>query len=156
MRKTLLFVIPVGLLVALDQLTKYAVAHYMRVNTALSVVPGFFNLVYVRNTGGAFSLFAGAGNRLVVYALAALSFVVVVAIAYAFAKTRKADTWARVAYICVAGGALGNLIDRIRFGEVTDFLDFHVGTLHWPAFNVADIAVSTGAVMLLVSLMRTK
>jgi signal peptidase II len=156
MRKTLLFVIPVSLLVVLDQLTKYAVAHFMRVNTVPPVFSGFFNLVYVQNTGGAFSLFAGTGNHLAVYALAAVSFVVVAAIAYAFAKSRKTDTWARAAYICVAGGAVGNLIDRIRLGEVTDFLDFHAGNLHWPAFNVADIAISTGAVMLLVSLMRNK
>ena len=61
-----------------------------------------------------------------------------------------------MAYICVAGGAVGNLIDRVRLGEVTDFLDFHAGNLHWPAFNVADMAISTGATMLLISLLRKK
>lgn len=155
-RKTLLFIIPVGILVALDQLTKCVVARSIPVNTGFTVVSGFFNVVYVRNTGGAFSLFAGSGHPWAVYGLAAISIAVVAAIAYAFVKTGRGDNWTGIAYICVAGGAVGNLVDRIRFGEVTDFLDFHAGNLHWPAFNVADIAISTGAVMLLISLLWKK
>jgi signal peptidase II len=155
-RKPLQFIIPVAILVFLDQVTKYAIARSLPVNTGLTVVSGFFDVVYVRNTGGAFSLFGGPGHPWTVYALAAVSVGVVAAIAYAFVKTAKKDNWTRIAYICVAGGAVGNLIDRIRFGEVTDFLDFHAGNLHWPAFNVADIAISTGAVMLLISLIRKK
>jgi signal peptidase II len=81
---------------------------------------------------------------------------VVVAIAYAYGKVGKRDNWTRIAYICIAGGAVGNLIDRVRFGYVIDFLDFYAGQYHWPAFNVADSAISTGAVMLLVSLLRKK
>ncbi|MDR3553537.1 MAG: signal peptidase II [Syntrophobacteraceae bacterium] len=155
-RKTMLFVIPIGILVISDQLTKYLIARSIPANTGFAVVPGFFNVVYVHNPGGAFSLFASAGHPWAVYALAGISIAVVAAIAYAFGKTRKGDNWTRIAYVCVAGGAVGNLVDRIRFGEVTDFLDFHAGNLHWPAFNVADMAISTGAVMLLISLMRGK
>ncbi len=154
--KALLFIIPVGVLVVLDQLTKYFIARSIPVNTGFAVIPGFFNVVYVRNSGGAFSLFAGAGHHWAVYGLAAISIAVVAAIAYAFVKTGSRDYWTRISYICVAGGAAGNLIDRIRFGEVTDFLDFHAGNLHWPAFNMADIAISTGAVMLVISLLRKK
>ncbi|MGC8490411.1 MAG: signal peptidase II [Syntrophobacteraceae bacterium] len=152
--KTLQFIVPTAILVVLDQVTKYAVARTLPVDTGFPVIAGFFNLVYVRNTGGAFSLFAGAAHHWAVYGLAAVSIVVVAAIAYAFGKTAGKDNWTRIAYICVAGGAIGNLIDRLRFGEVTDFLDFHAGNLHWPAFNVADVAISTGAVMLLISLLR--
>ncbi len=152
--KTIQFIVPTAILVVLDQVTKYAVARTLPVDTGFPVISGFFNLVYVRNTGGAFSLFAGSAHHLAVYGLAAVSVFVVAAIAYAFGKTAKKDNWTRIAYICVAGGAIGNLIDRLRFGEVTDFLDFHAGNLHWPAFNVADVAISTGAVMLLISLLR--
>ena len=155
-RKTTLFIVPVAILVVLDQLTKYAIALSIPVNTGFTVIPGFFDVISVRNTGGAFSLFAGAGHPWTVYGLAAISIAVVAAIAYAFAKTAKKDNWSRIAYVCVAGGAVGNLIDRIRLGEVTDFLDFHAGSLHWPAFNVADMAISTGAVMLLISLIWKK
>ncbi|MDR3567095.1 MAG: signal peptidase II [Syntrophobacteraceae bacterium] len=154
--KIVQFILPVAGLVALDQASKYAVAGAMPVNTGVTVVSGFFDVVYVRNTGGAFSLFAGAGHPWTVYGLAAISIAVVLAIAYAFTKTARKDNWTRLSYICVAGGAVGNLIDRIRFGEVTDFLDFHAGNLHWPAFNVADVAISTGAAMLLISLIRKK
>ena len=156
LRKSMQFVIPVAALVVSDQLSKYVVGRSMPVNTRFTVVQGFFDVVYVRNTGGAFSLFAGGGHPWTVYGLAAVSVAVVAAIAYAFLKTAKKDNWTRISYICVAGGAVGNLVDRIRFGEVTDFLDFHAGNLHWPAFNVADIAISTGAVMLLISLIRKK
>lgn len=155
-RKTILFIIPVGIVVALDQVSKYVVSRSIPLDTGFAVIPGFFNVVYVRNAGGAFSLFAGAGHPWSAYVLAAISLAVVGAIAYAFGKTRRGDTWTRVAYICVAGGAVGNLVDRIRFGRVTDFLDFHAGSLHWPVFNVADAAISTGAVMLLISLLRKK
>ncbi len=155
-QKTMQFIIPVGALVVLDQLTKFAIAGWVPVNTGFTVISGFFDVVYVRNSGGAFSLFAGSGHHWAVYALSAISIAVVAAIAYAFAKTAKKDNWTRIAYICVAGGAVGNLIDRIRFGEVTDFLAFHAGNLRWPAFNVADTAISIGAVMLLVSLIRKK
>ncbi len=155
-RKTTFFVIPLGLLVVLDQLTKGLISRSIPVNTGRTVIAGFFNIVYVHNTGGAFSLFAASSHHWAVYALAAISVAVVGAIAYAYGKTRKGDNWSKVAYICVAGGAVGNLIDRIRLGEVTDFLDFHAGRLHWPAFNVADIAISTGAAMLLISLLRNR
>ena len=148
------FFILVGVLAAVDQLTKYLVVEAIPLNTGISVIPGFFNLVHVHNTGGAFSIFAGSGWRR--YIFMGITVVVVAAIAYAYGKVGKKDNWTRIAYICIAGGAVGNLIDRIVLKEVIDFLDFYVGKWHWPAFNVADTAISTGAVMLLVSLIWKK
>lgn len=144
-----------GALVLLDQLTKYLLVQAIPLNTGIPVIPGFFNLVHVLNPGGAFSIFAASGPWRK-YMFIALALIVVIAIAYAYGKVTKNDTWTRVAYICITGGAVGNLIDRIRLGEVIDFLDFYVGSWHWPVFNVADTAISTGAVMLLVSLIRNK
>jgi signal peptidase II len=151
-----LFFIPAGILVALDQLTKYLIAEAIPLNTGISIIPGFFNLVHVHNTGGAFSLFAAPGHPWRQYVFMGLTVAVVAAIAYAYGKVGKTDTWTRIAYICIAGGAVGNLVDRVRLGYVIDFLDVYVGQWHWPAFNVADSAISTGAVMLLISLLRKK
>jgi signal peptidase II len=150
------FFIIVGLLAALDQLTKYLLVREIPLNTGMPIIPGFLNLVHVHNTGGAFSIFAGSGYPWRPYVFMGLTIIVVAAIAYAYSKIGKQDTWTRIAYICIAGGAIGNLIDRIRLREVIDFVDVYVGSWHWPAFNVADSAISTGAVMLLVSLIRKK
>lgn len=146
-----------GVLAAIDQLTKYLIIVFIPLNTGISVIPGFFNLVHVHNTGGAFSIFAGPEYTWRRFIFMGITVVVVAAIAYAYGKTGKKDNWTRIAYICIAGGAFGNLIDRIfRSGHVIDFLDFFVGTWHSQAFNVADAAISVGAVMLLISLLRKK
>ncbi len=151
-----LFFFLIGLIVAADQVTKYILSQAIPLNKYKIIVPGFFNLLHVRNTGGAFSMFAGAGSGWRQPLFIALTVVVVCVISYAYGKIARDDTWNRLAYICITGGALGNLVDRVRLGEVIDFLDFYAGSWHWPAFNVADMAISTGAVMLLVSLLRGK
>ncbi len=153
---TVRFFILAGIVVALDQLTKYLLVRAIPLHTGVPIIPGFFNLVHVHNTGGAFSIFAGPGYPWRQHVLIWLTLVVVTAIAYAYGKTAKKDNWTRIAYVCITGGAIGNLIDRIRLAEVIDFLDVYVGNRHWPAFNVADAAISTGAVMLLVSLVRKR
>ncbi len=145
-----------GIVVALDQMTKYLLVNAIPLNAGIPVIPGLFNLVHVHNTGGAFSIFAGPGYPWRQHVLIGLTVVVVAAIAYAYGKTGKKDNWTRIAYVCITGGAIGNLIDRIRLGEVIDFLDVYVGKWRWPAFNVADAAISTGAVMLLISLIRKR
>ncbi len=136
-----------GGVVALDQLTKHAVLAVFHPDEtlprAITVVPGFFDLVYVRNTGIAFGLFAG--NNLLWLAVAA------VFVAFAVAIGRRLD-WAPlgtngVAALIVAG-ALGNLADRAFRGSVVDFLDFHWGVHHWPAFNVADSAITVAVTVL--------
>jgi len=154
--RTAPFIGLVGLLAAFDQLTKYLLAKAIPLNTGIPIIPGFLNLVHLHNTGGAFSVFAGSGSPWRKYIFIGLAIIVIAAIAYAYGKVGKKDNWTRIAYICIAGGACGNLIDRIRLGEVVDFIDVYAGKWHWPAFNVADAALSTGAVMLLVSLLRKR
>jgi signal peptidase II len=154
-RATALYLALVGALVALDQFTKYLVIRTIPSSAGIDVISGFFNLVHVTNTGGAFSLFAGSGHPWTRYVFEGLNIAVAVAITFAYGKTRKRDIWIRTAYVCVAGGAIGNVIDRIRLqGKVTDFLQFHLGNLYWPVFNVADAAISIGAVMLLISMLK--
>lgn len=135
---------------ALDQLTKAwvltAIPHY----TLIPVIDGLFNLVHVRNRGAAF----GFLNRhdiswqfWLFLAATALAVVVVTALAK-HATAREYGFFTALGLIL--GGALGNLIDRVRFREVIDFLDFYYGSYHWPAFNVADIAICCGAALALI------
>lgn len=145
-----------GGIIALDQLTKLLILHFMPLYSAIEVIPGFFNLVHVRNTGGAFSIFAEANSFWRQSLFMGLTIFVVVIILFAYGKVRSEDRWTRTAYALISGGALGNLIDRLRFGEVIDFLDCFVGAYHWPAFNVADSAITAGALMLVISLLRGK
>ena len=143
-----------GIIILLDQVTKYLVLKFMPVYTGKVIIPGFFNLVHVRNTGAAFSMMAGENTVLRQAVMIGLILVVVGVILYTYFKVNEEDWWTRFAYIFITGGALGNVIDRFRFGEVVDFLDFYLGSYHWPAFNVADSSIFVGAVMLIISLLR--
>ena len=128
----------------LDQWTKWLVELHLADHTSLEVLPGLLNLTHVRNTGVAFGLFSAHGSAtgtliLTLLGMGALAFVV-----YYFWIVALADRMLLVALALVAGGAVGNLLDRIARGAVTDFVDFYYGTYHWHTFNVADTAISVG------------
>jgi signal peptidase II len=146
----------VGTTVLLDQLTKILVDRFLPVHSAKPIIPGFFNLVHARNTGAAFSMFAGEPTALRRTLFVGLALLVVGAICAAYIKLKPEDTWTRWAYALICGGAFGNLVDRLRLGEVIDFLDFYIGPYHWPAFNVADSAITIGACLLAISLFQTQ
>jgi signal peptidase II len=133
----------------LDQWTKWLVEVHLPRGITEPVVPGLVNLVHVRNTGVAFGLFAsdhGSTNwPLTLLGLAALA-----AVAVYFWITPRWDRLLLVALALVAGGAVGNLLDRVASGAVTDFVDVFVGTYHWPAFNVADSAITIGITLMVV------
>lgn len=143
-----------GTVLILDQATKILVFRLLPLFSVKEVIPGFFNLVHVRNTGAAFSMFAGAPSAWRQLIFAGLTVVVVVGLLVAYTKLDRRDLGNRTAYSLIISGALGNLIDRVRLGEVIDFLDFYVGSYHWPAFNVADMGISIGAGIMLLTLLR--
>lgn len=145
-----------GGIIILDQLTKLLILQYLPLHSSLEIIPGFFNLVHVRNPGGAFSIFAGADSALRQGLFMGLTVFIVIVLLFAYRKLRPEDRWTRTSYALIVGGALGNLVDRLRFGEVIDFLDCYVGAYHWPAFNAADSAITAGALMLVVTLLRGK
>lgn len=145
-----------GGIIVLDQLTKLLILQYLPLHSSLEIIPGFFNLVHVRNPGGAFSIFAGANSALRQGLFMGLTVFIVIVLLFAYRKLRPEDRWTRTSYALIVGGALGNLVDRLRFGEVIDFLDCYVGAYHWPAFNAADSAITAGALMLVVTLLRGK
>ena len=111
-------------------------------------VTNFFNVVFTWNPGSAFSLFRTLGEG---YPIAMIAFTGVIILLILYYLFRRAQSYERVPLILIAGGALGNLIDRIRFGAVIDFLDLHIGGWHWPAFNVADICISVGVCLYILN-----
>lgn len=126
-------------IVLADQLTKEWTRAAFALEEMRAVIPGFFNLTYVRNTGAAWGMFGSQSTGLTVLSIVMLVLLIV------FRRKFLDDTRAhRLALGLLTGGIVGNLLDRIRFGFVTDFLDFHIGTHHWPAFNIADSAICCG------------
>jgi signal peptidase II len=135
-------------IVAADQLTKWLVLGYFENRHPRVELTGFFNLVLVFNKGAAFSLFAqAAGWQTPLLAAFALAAAVIVSVLIVRNPGRGLLC---LGLALILGGAVGNLIDRLRFGHVVDFLDFHALGWHWPAFNVADSAISVGAVILIL------
>ncbi len=140
--------------VALDQATKWWVMANFSLYDLREVIPGFFNLVYLHNSGAAFSLLAsveGAWKQwfFIAVAVAALGFILVL-----FKQYCVANMGYTIALGLIGGGAVGNLIDRLRFGSVVDFLDFYAFGWHWPAFNVADSAICVGVGLFLYRNLR--
>ncbi len=137
-----------AVIIILDIWTKALVLARIDLHEAIPVIPNFFQLVHVRNTGAAFGIGANADSRLVPLLLNAGAIAVFcVVVVYAF-RTAVTDRLLQTGLHLILGGAIGNLLDRFRFGYVVDFLDVYVGTHHWPAFNVADSAICIGIVLL--------
>jgi signal peptidase II len=137
-------------IVLLDQVTKLWIAASMRLHQSIPIIEGFFDLTYVRNTGAAFSMFAGHSATFRVPFFVIVSTVAVVVILSFVRSTPANQKAALLGCAFVLGGAVGNLIDRIAYGEVIDFLDVYYRGWHWPAFNVADTFISTGVILLLI------
>ena len=151
-RKIVLYFAMVGGVIVLDQITKAVVLRTMRPYSPVEVLGDFFRLTFIYNTGAAFGLHLGDASRWVFMALAAVA---VVVLWLMFRGTPWRDRARLVAIASVTGGAIGNVIDRVRSSRgVVDFLDFGVGEYRWPVFNVADIAVTLGALLLAFSLWR--
>lgn len=142
------------LAIVLDQWTKLAVLSSFDLYESIQIT-GFFNLTYVRNYGAAFSFLhdAGGWQR---YFFTTIALVVSALILWWLYRSPKEQRLLPVAYSFILGGAIGNVIDRIMHGYVVDFLDFYVGTYHWPAFNIADSAIFIGAALLIADLFVNK
>jgi signal peptidase II len=139
-----------GIVLVLDQATKAWVLRTMPGAPPLTVIPGFFDVTFSRNTGGVFGLFAGhpgAGRRVLFAAATVAALALIVGLLRRWGRESRLVL---VALSLVAGGAVGNLVDRLRFGSVVDFIDWHWRTWHWYTFNVADAAITTGAGLLLL------
>jgi signal peptidase II len=145
---------------ALDRATKMLVESRMEVGDVTGVIPGLFNLVYTRNRGIAFSLLAESESEWRSFFLIGLTALVIAFVASILWQTSPSGMAAsrvcRLGLALVLGGALGNFYDRVSAGSVTDFLDFHAGGYHWPAFNLADSGLTVGVGLVLLDLWRTR
>lgn len=149
-RRTLFAAIAISGLIA-DQLTKLYIDRSMRLFESIPVMDNFFHITYVRNKGAAFSFLANTSWRLPFFI--SISLVAAIVILVAFAKLRDDQKLAQVSLAMIFSGAVGNLIDRLRMGEVIDFLDVHWYQHHWPAFNVADSLICVGVFLLAIDML---
>jgi signal peptidase II len=155
-RRYNLLLITVGLVVVCDQLTKLYVDAVMLPHQSIPVIENYLAITYVRNPGVAFGIFARGDRDIVRPLLLGFSAVAIVAIMLFYRSTSPERFLARLAFSLILGGALGNLIDRLRFDEVIDFLDVHWHHYHWPAFNIADAAITVGVILLCSDLLFGK
>ncbi len=145
------FLAIVAAVVTFDQLTKLWILNSFSLYESLEIIPGFFSLTYLTNKGAAFGFLArqtGAWRHYLFLILGAVALVVIV---IAWTRMRHAHRLYSISLPLIGGGALGNLIDRVRHGSVVDFLDVYIGVYHWPAFNVADSAITIGVVLFFVA-----
>ncbi|WP_127475923.1 signal peptidase II [Sulfurivermis fontis] len=138
--------------IALDQFTKVLATAKLALHEPVAVLP-LFNLTLMHNTGAAFSFLSQAGGWQRWFFVAIAVAVSAALIAW-LRQLQRHQVWLAAALALVLGGALGNVWDRIRLGYVVDFIDLYYGDWHWPAFNVADSAITVGAIMLLLDALR--
>jgi signal peptidase II len=156
MHKSVFVASVAGAVILLDQFTKWRVRRTLALHESVPIIDSFFHLTHVRNTGGAFSLFASASDAVRLPFFVVASAIAIVALLYFLRQVGARQRLLQFALAGILGGALGNLLDRVTAGHVTDFLDLHWRGYHWPAFNVADSFITTGVVVLLVHSMFVK
>jgi signal peptidase II len=140
-------------IVLLDQLSKLLVVRSMRLGQSISILPGFFDLTFVLNPGAAFSLFATLPDWIRNRFFVLISIAACVLIVVYRSRYLRENRLASASLSLILGGAIGNLVDRLRYGVVVDFFDAHVAEHHWPVFNVADSAISVGVTLLLLEML---
>lgn len=143
-----------ALVIIIDQITKYAASSMLLMHEPVAILP-FFNFTLMHNPGAAFSFLADQGGWQRWF-FAVLALVVSVVLAVWLRRLQAHEKWLALALSLVLGGAVGNLIDRIYHGYVVDFIDVYYNAWHWPAFNIADSAITVGAVMLVIDTFRGK
>jgi len=142
------------IILIVDQVSKHFASACLSPITPVTIITSVFDLVLVKNQGAAFGLMSGVANpyRTIIFTLISLGAVFL--LVYIYRTRPEGNKLVPVAIGLVSGGAVGNWIDRIRFGHVVDFFDFHIGVHHWPTFNVADSCISIGVTLLLIQMIR--
>ena len=144
------------LVVVLDRASKWVVAGKITLHDSVAVLPGFFRLTHVQNSGAAFGLFAESSSEWKVAILVMFSILALAVVSALLWKNSHSMTTTGVGLALILGGAVGNLWDRLLAGHVVDFLDFYLGSYHWPAFNIADSAIVIGALLLVAEILFAK
>jgi signal peptidase II len=153
-KKYLIVFIIAASVIGLDQITKYIICQKLPVHQQIEVFHDFFHIIHIRNPGIAFGLFTHVGSRFKIPMLIVISAIEVVIVLFFLFQLKQESRLQILCFSRVLGGAVGNLIDRFRFGEVIDFVYVHWYTkFYWPAFNVADSAISVGIVLLALDIL---
>ena len=145
-----------GLVVLADQVSKAFILKHLPYHHSITIIKGFFDITHIRNPGGAFGLMANMSVVVRTVVFLFISSLAVGLILYFYIKTPREYVFLASAFALIFGGAIGNLIDRVRFGVVVDFLDFYLGKYHWPAFNIADSAITVGIFIFIYHLLFKK
>jgi len=145
-----------GGVLLLDQLSKALVVRRIPLFDTVPVIPGFLRLWHVQNFGAVWGLFSEHGPGPISWIITAVAIVALTVVAVLFGRTPAGCRCERIAYSLIIGGAAGNIVDRLRFGYVTDFLDMFIGIHHWPTYNVADSAICVGVGLLAILVWRGK
>ena len=135
----------------IDIISKLVVGNLMKVNTSVMVIKNFFYITYVRNTGAAWSIFAGETLGLII-----ISLLIIVFLLYYILKNKPKFMIEKMGYAMILGGAFGNLVDRVVYGYVIDFLDFNIFGYNYPIFNLADSFIFVGVLLLIIFTWRDK
>ena len=135
------------LLVVIDQLTKIYIDSVMTLHQSIKVIDGFFHITCTRNTGAAWSMLEGQKYFFIIAALAAVAVIAV------YLHKNKVSLWEKTGLILIVSGALGNVIDRLRLGEVIDFLDFYIFGYDFPVFNFADCCITVGSIIVVLTVL---
>ncbi len=145
-----------GLIILTDQVTKYLVKINIVLYDQIVIIDNFFNLTHILNPGGAFGFLANSSPTLRKFVFLFLSALVAIFVLWFYIRSALEFRFLSYGLALIFGGAIGNLIDRFIYGKVIDFLDFYVGTSHWPAFNVADSAINVGMGILIYNIIFKK
>ena len=142
--------------VTLDRWTKALIQSRFELNESITLVDGFFNITYVRNTGVAFGIFSSISSPAKSALLSAFTAIAAIVVIVYSIRSPVRNRLLQAALGLILGGALGNLYDRLAYGYVVDFLEFYVRSYHWPSFNVADSGISTGVALLAIEIIRNE
>ena len=146
------YLIALGIIL-LDRATKLVIIQTLRLGQGIPVIPGFFDIVFILNPGAAFGFLATLSDEVRNPLFILISILAVVLIVFYHTRYLRSHRLVSLALALVLGGAVGNLIDRLYYGMVVDFLDVHAGPYHWPAFNVADSAISVGVSLMILDML---
>jgi signal peptidase II len=141
---------------AIDRLTKSVIEAHVSAFDVHPVIPGFFDIVHSQNRGVAFGLMNDSTSAWRTVVLIVFSAAALLLVAGLLWRASRLDRWTATGLALILGGAAGNLFDRMLWGRVTDFLEFYIGDLHWPTFNVADSCIVIGSGLLVLELLRPK
>ena len=151
-RDYIFFIITALVVVIIDQASKIILAGSIKYYESIPLINGFLNLVHVRNRGMAFGLLNRPDAQFPFYFLIAATVIAIVLLIFWFISVKGGSRGLIFGLSLILGGAIGNLIDRLRLKEVIDFIDFFIGKYHWPAFNLADSAITVGAVWIVINI----